>query len=75
MLRIYDETDWRRRRRVLLLATFAGGVLAGGLMAVSAPAGSAGGTARTAPVEKLAGDCGDGRSGLKLACGLDSLRH
>ena len=75
MLRIYDETDWRRQRRALLRATFAGGVLAGGLMAVSAPAGSAAGTAHAPPVEKLAGDCSGGRSGLKLACGLDSLRH
>lgn len=74
MLRIYDETDWRRQRRVLLLATFAGGALAGGLMALSAPAGSAG-SHPAAPVAKAAGDCDDGRAGLKLACGLDSLRQ
>ena len=73
MLRIYDETDWRRQRRVLLLATFAGGVLAGGLMAVSAPAGSDVGT-RPAPVAETEA-CDDGRAGLKLACGLDSLRR
>lgn len=69
MLRIYDEIDWRRRRRALLLATFAGGALAGGLMAVSAPAGSKALTPASLP-PPAADDCGSDRPGLKLACSL-----
>lgn len=67
MLRIYDEIEWRQRRRVLLLTMFAAGSLFGALMANSAPAGS-NVFAPATPPPPSADDCG--RAGLRLACSL-----
>ena len=65
MLRIYDEADWRRRRRWLLLATFGAGSLFGGLILNSTLAGS-----ESVPLPRQVQGCEADVSGLRLACKL-----
>ncbi|MDP3857845.1 MAG: hypothetical protein Q8Q73_08810 [Stagnimonas sp.] len=73
MLRIYDEMEWRRRRRVLLLTMFAAGSLFGALMANSAPAGSDDLGQRPALSKPARADAGcDSQPGLRLACSLET---
>ncbi len=68
MLRIYDESDWRRRRRLILMSLFAAGSLFGGLMGVTAPAGSNALAPNAVPPPAADTACGGTR--LKLSCKL-----
>lgn len=69
MLRIYDEIEWRRRRRLILVAVFGTGSLFGGLVMNAAPAGS---NDLRRPPQPATAECGVA-TGLKLSCELRAV--
>ena len=73
MLRIYDEREWRHRRRLILLTVFISGSLFGSLMMNTTPAGSNALVQNPLPAKPPTADSGcGGHGGLKLACTLKS---
>ena len=74
MLRIYDEMEWRGRRRVILLSVFVSGAVFGSLTINATPAGSDDRVKRPlqnqpAPAE---GACVS-QTRLRMACRLESV--